>query len=482
MNSRRLLPAVFAILLVPLLVLESLGVENGRVIALFLSIVTLWLTELLPLAVTGLLVPILLALYGIFPAKEAFSSFGKDILFLFIGCFFLALAMRKHGWDKRMAFWILSSRLGGGSPAGLITLIGAICFVLSMWVSNTATAAMMTPICLGIAATLEERFETQQQRHAFTTRALLTTAFASSIGGLATPVGTPPNLIAIQFLKENGIEITFLEWMGVGLPIALGMFGILIVIMHFRFRLGELDLGAVRQHFGKELEALGSIKREEIQVAAVFALAVFLWILPGFWKLISPESPWLDLVSSRLSMSVVGITASLLLFVLPSKDSTNLVWGDAREIDWGTVLLFGGGLTLGKMLDETGLAATLGNLAFNPAWGLFALVAAAVIFGVLMSEFASNTASAAIVIPVLMVVLADPGFQGVSVTLVVMACAFGASYGFMLPVSTPPNAIVYGTGKLQVRDMFRTGILFDLSGAALIILSTLLMIWLGIHR
>ncbi|MDC0312036.1 SLC13 family permease [bacterium] len=149
-------------------------------------------------------------------------------------------------------------------------------------------------------------------------------------------------------------------------------------------------------------------------------------------------------------------------------------------MDWGTILLFGGGLTLGKMLSDTGLAETLGLFAFNPEWGVLALVAAAVLFGIIMSEFSSNTASAAIVIPIMLTVLAQPGFEHVSPSLVIMACAFGASYGFMLPVSTPPNAIVYGTGRLKVRDMFTTGILFDLTGAVLIIGAPLLLNRLGI--
>lgn len=480
MTNRYLPLTVLAVILGPLAVTEMLGIENGRAIALFASIVILWLTELLPLAVTGLLVPVLLVFFGIFPAKEAFTPFGSDILFLFIGCFFLARSMQKHGWDKRMAYWILSSKFGGRSPASLIALIGLIAFVLSMWVSNTATTAMMAPICLGIIAILEGELADGKQRHAFSTRVLLTTAFSASIGGLATPVGTPPNLIAIQFLKDHGVDISFVEWMGFGLPISLLMFGALTAIMHFRFRLEPVDLRAVRDHFEEKLRDLGPVKPEERQVAAVFGLAVFLWIAPGVLKLALPGSDWVELVGSRLTMSVVGIGVPLILFLLPARECRNLEWKDARHIDWGTILLFGGGLALGKMLSDTGLAETLGHLAFNPDWGLLALVAGAVLFGIVFSEFSSNTASAAIVIPILLTVLARPGFENASATLVIMACAFGASYGFMLPVSTPPNAIVYGTGRLRVRDMCTTGILFDLSGAILIILSTLLLNRLGV--
>lgn len=468
------------VVLLPLFLAEAYGLENGRSIAVFVSIVTLWFTGLVPLAVTGLLVPVLLALFGIFPASTAFSQFGQQILFLFIGCFFLAEAMRKHGWDRRMSYWILSSRFGGKTPGSLITLIGAIAFVLSMWVSNTAAAAVLVPICIAIARSFEKQFSSAEQHRAFTTRALLTTAFSASIGGLATPVGTPPNLIALQLLEENGHEVGFVQWMAIGLPVALLMFLALNVIMHFRFRVEPIAMTEVRIQFARELDGLGPIRREEIQVASVFALAVLLWVLPGLLEMLFPAPVWIGVFADRFSMSVVGVSVPLLLFLIPTKTGVaNLEWQDARKIDWGTVLLFGGGLTLGHMLSATGLAETMGQMIFNPNWGVVLLVAGAVILGVVMSEFASNTASAAIIVPVLISVLGEPGFESVSIVLVVMACAFGASYGFMLPVSTPPNAIVYGTGRVHVRDMISTGILFDLTGAALIIGATLLLNHLG---
>lgn len=469
------------VLVVPLFFVEAFDLENGRAVAVFVSVVTLWFTGLVPLAVTGLLVPVLLAIFGIFPASTAFSQFGQQILFLFIGCFFLAEAMRKHGWDRRMSYWILSSRFGGRTPGSLITLIGVIAFVLSMWVSNTAAAAVLVPICIAIAGSFERQFSGEDQHRAFTTRALLTTAFSASIGGLATPVGTPPNLIALQLLEKNGHEVGFVRWMSIGLPVALLMFLALNVIMHFRLRVERIALTEVRSHFARELEELGPIRREEIQVASVFALAVFLWVVPGLLEMAFPGQSWIGVFADRFSMSVVGVSVPLLLFLLPTKQGVpNLEWQDARKIDWGTVLLFGGGLTLGHMLSATGLAETIGQMAFHPEWGVVVLVAGAVILGVIMSEFASNTASAAIIVPVLISVLGEPGFESVSMVLVVMACAFGASYGFMLPVSTPPNAIVYGTGRVDVRDMITTGILFDLSGAALIIGSTLLLNHLGV--
>lgn len=470
---------ILATLIAPSALLETLGIENGKAIGLFISVVILWLTEWLPLAVTGLLIPVFLVVLGLSPSKQAFSAFGNEILFLFIGCFFLAQSMEKHGWDKRMAYWLLSSKLNGRTASSLITMIGGICFVLSMWISNTATAAMMTPICLGIINTLETQFSDPSQHRRFSTRLLLTMAFASSIGGLATPVGTPPNLIALQFLKENGISISFLQWLSFGLPIAAAMFGVLIVIMRIKFPVEPVNLNEVRQYFQKEFAALGSLKTAEVQVAAVFTLTVLLWLLPSIAGYLLPNSAWAESLTDYLPMTVVGIGAALLLFILRTEGQPNLTWQDAQKIDWGTIMLFGGGLTLGRMLSNTGLAEDLGKLVFDPSWGILALISGAVLIGIVMSEFSSNTASASIVIPILLTVLAMEGFENINPTVLIMACAFGASYGFMLPVSTPPNAIAFGTGKLRVKDMFRCGILFDIAGAILIIGGAMLFQLIG---
>ncbi len=479
MSSAFLRPILIAAaLLGPLAVTKSLGLENAAAIAIFISIVILWLTEWLPLAVTGILVPVLLVVYGVFPHKEAFLPFGNSVLFLFIGCFLMARAMEKHGWDRRMAYWILSSNFSGSSPAALVTTIGSISFLLSMWVSNTATAAMMMPICLGIVATMKSQLSGEDQQRRFEQSLILTAAFAASIGGLATPVGSPPNLIALEHLKKIGVSISFLEWMAVALPMALVMFAVLIVIMRFRFPVDKVDLTGVREHFQAKLRDLGPLRKAEVQVVGIFALAILLWVLPSLLELISPGSSvaaWLD---RHIPLDVAGIGAALLLFVLKVDGKSNLAWEDAKEIDWGCILLFGGGLALGMMLDKTGLAATLGELSFNPEWGLLALIAGAVLFGVVMSEFSSNTASAAIVIPIVLTVLGK--FENVSPAIVVMACAFGASYGFMLPVSTPPNAIAYGTGRVPAQSMFRTGLIFDIIGAIIIIVGCLLLSQFGV--
>ncbi len=461
-------------LIAPPALLSAMSIEPLAPTSLFLTIVLLWFTELIPLPVTGLLVPVLIAVYGIVPVKEAFQPFGSDILFLFIGCFLLAQSMAKHGWDKRMAFYILSRDIGTRSTEILIIILSLVCWSLSMWVSNTATCAMMTPVCLGIARLYAKETDTVQAR-AFTSRILFTCAFASSIGGIATPVGTPPNLIAFEFLKTHGIIIGFFDWIALALPLSFVMLLCLYYLLRWRYPLGLQNIAPLKAHFRDELRDLGPLRREEVQVATVFFLAVFFWIAPGLLHRIVSDSSFLELVSSRASMSVVGIVAGIVLFLCPRQNSKlmNLEWRDAQQIDWGTILLFGGGLSLGAMLNSTGLAQTVGEYLVRPELGFLGVLLTVVVLGVLISEFASNTASASILLPMVLSVLIASGTEQSLLVSVVVAGTLGASFGFMLPVSTPPNAIIYGTGELTVREMIRAGVLFDLLGIFIIVVGAL---------
>lgn len=443
--------------------------EHAPVAAIFTSIILLWFTEALPLAVTGLLVPVLISLYGLVPAKDAFLPFGSDILFLFIGCFFLARAMQKHGWDKRMAFWILSKGVGDRSPEMLIAVIAGIGWLLSMWVSNTATCAILVPICLGIISVYQNDFASPQVKHNFTTRILLACAFASTMGGLATPIGTPPNLLAIELLRQSGIEVSFLQWMKIGIPVSILMLVSLLLILRWMFPIPRFEREGISSYFKEQLASLGPVKWEELQIAVVFTLMVLGWTVPSVLLSTWPESEWMSNLVESLSLSVVGIGASLLLFILPGRGGgANLRWKEATEIDWGTILLFGGGISLGSLLSSSGFAAAIGTAFFSAEFSLLLVIAIGTFVSILLSEFASNTASASILIPILLGSVAALGVTEEGAVLLVMASAFGASFGFMLPVSTPPNAIVYGTGVLDLRDMVRAGICFDLLGFSII--------------
>jgi sodium-dependent dicarboxylate transporter 2/3/5 len=462
--------AFLLIVLGPYLTLSLFEPPFYKILAVFISIVLLWFSEVVPLAMTGLLVPLLAILFGVASPKEAFLPFGNQILFLFMGSFFMAKAMEKHGWDKRMAYTFLASKIGASSLQGVLIQVAILCWVLSMWISNTATCAIVVPIVLGLMDTLKDNLKDNTEKESLERSFLLTAAFASSIGGMATPVGSPPNLMAMQFLKDKGVELSFIEWMGYGMPISLAMLLALLLILKWRYPLPRVKLSAVKALFKEELHKLGPIKKCEWQVMAVFSLAVTLWVLPGLAKLfIGESSPQLVAsLKNMFPMGGVGILASAFLFILPGeeKDTTNLNWSEANHIDWGTIWLFGGGLALGSLLDRSGLASSVGQSLFSGESSFAVMAIVVIVTGVLLSEFSSNTASTAIIVPLLIGSL-DIWGEAQTMTLII-AAAFGASFGFMLPVSTPPNAIIYGTGRLPLREMVKTGSLFDITGAAII--------------
>ena len=466
--AKRLTAFIF-ILVLPPIILHYYGAANAAAKAVFISTILLWILEIIPLAATGILIPILISIYGIFEPKDAFSSFGSDILFLFLGCFLMTRAMQKHGLDKRMAYFLLSTRLGESSPAIMIAGVASFCWFLSMWVSNTATAAIMTPICIGIINSLRGEFKNENELKNMSLRLLLCCAFAASIGGLVTPVGSPPNLIAIDLLQQKGISISFLKWIIICLPLSICMLLALFVILAWLYPVGKITSTNVAENFKNSLKELGPVKTSEVQVFCIFMLAVCCWILPEFLALAFPQSVLINTIQSRLSLSIGALAPASLLFILPVREkgevTVNLNWADAAQIEWGTILLFGGGLTIGAMLSSTGLAGEISTSLFQ-SFGdsplLFGLFIVSV--SLLLSEFASNTAAAAMLIPL---ILSSPFVGADTMVSFTFACVFGCSFGFMLPVSTPPNAIIYSSGYVPARQLMKAGVSFDVCGIIL---------------
>ncbi|RIL12077.1 MAG: hypothetical protein DCC75_01125 [Proteobacteria bacterium] len=473
-------PLVLALLILPPLLSFGLGLPHPNILAIFITTIGLWLTEAVPLPVTGLLVPVLASLYGVLPAAKAFDSFGSDILFLFLGCFLMGRSMEKHGFDKRLAYYLLGRLMPGSSFLAINLVMGLTSFVLSMWISNTSATAILSAVTLGILTSLDPQIPDEEVRHKVAVRLLLTCAFAASIGGLATPVGSPPNLIALKFLAQKDITISFVDWILIGLPISLVMFMAMIAILALCFPLRKLSFPGIQEKFRSLLRDLGPMSAGEKEIAAIFAVTVILWVAPGVLNSIYPELPWVETLNSRYSMSVVGLMGGLATFFLPVRDgdllSPNLVWSETDKVEWGTLMMFGGGLTLGVLLEESGAAADLGRYLFEGG-GMsgFALACLVVVASILMSEFASNTAAASILIPLILGAAIARGAGADVTTNVVLAATFGASFGFMLPVSTPPNAIVYGTGRVPASDMRKAGVFFDILGALLIIVYMLVL-------
>jgi solute carrier family 13 (sodium-dependent dicarboxylate transporter), member 2/3/5 len=458
--------------------------EAQALAVIVVGVVILWITEALPLAVTALLGAVACVVAGVAPAREVFAPFADPLIFLFIGSFILAEAIRLHRLDKRLAFAVLSVPGVGESPGRILAAVAVVCVLASGFLSNTCTTAMMLAIVSGIIAAVEEAAAKSGRPPlpSFATGLLLCVAFASSIGGLATPIGTPPNLIGLGFIRNQlGVDVSFPGWCMVGVPIVVLLTTFTVLLLGRMFPAGVDRLEGVGQFVAIERAGLGAWTTGQKSTALAFAITVLLWILPGGVLVASgPDDPLARLLKARLPEGVAALIGAILLFLLPGGEAGGrrrraLEWTEAK-IDWGIVLLYGGGMALGSLCFSTGLARALGEsiqgLVPTGAWGGTVLVLLAALVAVTTSEFTSNTASANIVVPVAIALGratdADP-------LVAALAATFAASLGFMMPVSTPCNAIVYGSGRIPLRSMMAAGVLLDVVGVATIAGAMLLL-------
>jgi len=515
----------------------TFAVDAGVALSAILAGVgVLWITEALPLPVTALVGAMACILMGVADAKIVLAPFADPMIFLFLGSFILARAMSLHGLDKRIALGFLSWRIIAGRPGRVMAGMGVITAAISMWVSNTATTAMMLPIALGILAALHEvrtrvglaSGPMDARRWPFATGMLLMIAYSASIGGIGTKVGSPPNLITLgQLERMTGRTMTFFEWMMVTVPLLAVMGAVLMALLYWLHpdRTAARP-GTDRAHAASEAQGLSDFLAQERgklgrwtagqrNTLIAFAVAVGLWVTPGVLSVfaegketkpaiaaivpatgstapaaikpadvssgakpqaVAPQSGVDKALAffsgkGRLPEASVALLAALLLFILPTdlaRGKFTMTWGEAAKIDWGTLLLFGGGIALGDLMFQTGVADALGGWAVqktgaNSLWVLVAVMAA---LGIFLSETTSNTAAATMLAPVAIVMA-----QGIGVSPVppALGACLGASFGFMLPVSTPPNAIVFGSGLVPITRMMRAGILFDLIGFVIIV-------------
>lgn len=463
---------------------DGLSPEGRKLSAILSGVLVLWITEALPLPVTAVLGTALCALSGVADARTVLAPFADPIVFLFIGSFILAEAMTNHGLDRRFALAILSLPVVGGRPTRVLCAIGLTAAALSMWVSNTATTAMMLPIGLGLLRTLEGTGSSPEEGTAgernvrlspYATGMLLMAAYGSSVGGIGTPVGSPPNLIGIGLIaKLAGVRIGFFQWMALCVPLTLALFGVLFALLRWLHppRKGQAVASTDwARHLRQQHDSLGGWTRGQVNTLIAFAVAVVLWVGPGVLALtLGKEHPAAKFADTHLPESVVALLAACLLFVLPTDRKARrftLTWQQAARIDWGTILLFGGGLSLGSLMFHTGVAESVGSGVVNltGAKSLWTLTAVATAVAMLITETTSNTASANMVIPV---VIALAQAQHVNPVPPALGACLAASFAFMLPVSTPPNAIVYGSGLVPVLKMVRAGVLLDLCGFVVI--------------
>lgn len=457
---------------------EQPAVGNMAAVALWMAL--WWITEPVPLAVTALLPMALFPLLHIMSGKETAPLYFNSTILLFIGGFIIALAMQRWELHKRIALGIVAAI--GVSPGRLLLGFLIATAFISMWMSNTATAMMMLPIALAVILKLEDSAG-KQQAAGLSIALLLAIAYASSIGGIATPVGTPPNLSFLRIFHISfpaAPQISFTQWMLFAVPLAALMLAACWLYLNFAFVRRARLPAMPRDSFRRELAQLGPISFEEWQVLCVFCLTALLWITGADAQLGSfSYTGWIHRLglSEFVDDGTVGITMGLLLFVLPARREHGgalMRWEDAAKLPWGIVLLFGGGFALAQGFIASGLStwcgAQLAGLAGLPPLAVVGSVATVLTF---LTELTSNTATTEMALPVL---AATAVAIGVNPLLLMVPGTLSASLGFMLPAGTPPNAIVFGTGHLSIAQMARAGFWLNLIGIAL---TTVVMLTLG---
>jgi sodium-dependent dicarboxylate transporter 2/3/5 len=454
--------------------------EAGRATtAVAVWMATWWLSEAIPIYATALLPLVLLPLLGAGSMKAAAAPYAHELIFLFMGGFMIALAMERWGLHRRIA--LVTLRLVGNQPTNVVGGFMFVTAALSMWVSNTATAIMLLPVATSVIALVARQHGAASAAEAVANRdsplrnfalcLLLGIAYSASIGGLATPIGTPPNVLLLSYAKTQlGREISFARWMGVALPlvvILLPICWLLLTRVLYRIRLGPIEGG--RRLFTQALHELGPLSRGERSVLVIFLLAAASWIsrpLLNHLELAGMQ-PFAGLTDAGIAM-----IAAMLLFVAPGERTPRrfaLDWETAIKLPWGILLLFGGGLSLAAAVQSNGvgefLASLVAGLAGTPSLVIVLSVVTGIVF---LTELTSNTATTATLIPVLAALA--PGLGLEPLTLIVPA-ALAASCAFMLPVATPPNAIVFGSGLVRIPEMSRAG--FWLNWVAIVLITGL---------
>jgi sodium-dependent dicarboxylate transporter 2/3/5 len=444
-----------------------------KVLAVASWVITWWLTEAVSIPITALLPLILFPFLGTMKMSEAAAPYANPIIFLFMGGFFIALALEKHKLHERIALNLIN--LTGTSSNGIILGFMLATAFISMWISNTATAMMMLPIALSVINLLKkDATQTPDQlpkaERNFALGLMLMIGYAATLGGLATIIGTPPNVVFAGLLDNTYHQkLNFGKWMLVGVPVMIALlFTTYIIITRILFPSNLKTIKGSDELIELRLHELGPICTEEKRVLFIFLITSFCWIFQQYINYIIGKD--------ILNDTNVAMSGGMLMFIVPSgKDSEEflLTWKDTKKMAWGILILFGGGLCLAQGMENAGIIQLIGKWIASQstfsAWLIFLLITA----GVILSEFMSNVALVQIFIPVIFGIANE---LEVNPILLAMPVTLSASIGFMLPVATPPNAIVFSSGYIRMKDMIRAGFLLDIVSIFIVLLASVTLI------
>lgn len=440
--------------------------EAWRMTAVTAWVVVWWLSEAVPIPATALLPLVLMPLLGIRAISPTASEYANPLIFLLLGGFLLAAAMQKVGLHRRIALRIIS--FVGMTPDRIVLGFMLATAFMSMWISNTATTIMMFAVALSVIEFVDRQTPDKAVVRNFGVALMLSIAYSASIGGMGTLIGTPPNALLASYLLENhGIEITFAGWMTIGIPVVLTMLPLAwLILTRILFPARTIAITDAGHALMDDIDSLGRMDSGERFVALVFAVTALSWIF---------SAPLTRLTGLPLNDTTIAVAAALVLFAVPvARGATSfaLDWSAAHELPWGILILFGGGLALAAGFETSGLAAWIATVAAGADVNSLLLIFIAMVATAALSEVASNTASTATFLPILAAIATGLDLDLLMLTVPV---TLAASTGFMLPVATPPNAIVFGYEKLQVSDMVRAGFLFDVLGVSVIFLLFVLL-------
>jgi sodium-dependent dicarboxylate transporter 2/3/5 len=450
--------------------------EASKVLALACWMISWWITEAAPIPVTALLPLVILPASGVLSLDEASAPYASPAIFLFMGGFMIALALEKHKLHERIAINLI--RITGTSGNGVILGFTLACAIISMWISNTATTLMMFPIALSVIELLRRKdsdagVELSKREKYFALGLMLSIGYASSIGGMATIIGTPPNVVLVGYVRQFfHTEIPFFQWMLIGIPVStLTLISCYFIVTRILFPNRLTTIEGSGTLIANKLKELGIMKKEEKLVMLIFGITSFFWIFQQFFNSL--------LHSTIFNDTNIAIAGGLLMFVVPVNFSDKLFllnWEDTKKLPWGILILFGGGICLAKGLETSGLIQAVGDsFAAQHHLPLWQLILFLTIASVALTEFMSNVALVTIFVPVVFAIAKGLGYDPL---LLALPVTFAASCAFMFPISTPPNAIVFASGHITMKEMIRAGFLLNIASIIIIwILSITIIPW-----